>query len=146
MAFLEAARAAGLKIGLGSGSEQQTISYILDHLDLRRHFDIIVGADDVEKGKPHAETYVVVAQKLGIDPAHCLVFEDAILGEQAAYRAKMQVVAVATELKASDFQAPLAVINDFTELDPAQLQTLFSQQTAVPTPSKKLAQRQYNQH
>jgi HAD superfamily hydrolase (TIGR01509 family) len=143
--FLQAARAAGLKIGLGSGSGQQTISYIIDHLDLRRHFDVVVGADDVNKGKPHAETYVVVAQKLGIDPANCLVFEDAILGEQAAYRAKMQVVALATELKAADFQAPLAVINDFTELVPTQLQELFGQQTSVPTPSKTLATRQYAQ-
>ncbi|RZK22215.1 MAG: hypothetical protein EOO56_09305 [Hymenobacter sp.] len=42
--FLEAARAAGLKIGLGSGSANDTLSYILDHLDLRRFFDVVVGA------------------------------------------------------------------------------------------------------
>ena len=141
--FLEAARAAGLKIGLGTGSINVTLAYLIDHLDLRRHFDVVVGDDDVRKGKPHADTYAVVAQKLGVAPANCVVFEDAILGEQAAYRAKMQCVAVATTMKAKAFQAPLAVIKNFTELTPAHLQALFAQQTQVPKPSKELAQRQY---
>ena len=143
--FLEAARAAGLKIGLGTGSINATLSYILDHLDLRRHFDVIVGADDVDKGKPHAETYAAVAQKLGIDPENCVAFEDAILGEQSAYRAHMRCVALTTTLKAKDFQAPLAIIKDFTELTPEHLRELFAQAGVVPQPDKKLAQRQYAQ-
>lgn len=141
--FLEAARAAGLKIGLGTGSVNVTLAYILDHLDLRRHFDVIVGADDVQKGKPHADTYAVVAQKLGIKPENCVVFEDAILGEQAAYRAGMQCVVLGTFLKPKDFQKPLAFIKDFTELAPEQLRELFSQRAEVPKPSKELASRQY---
>ncbi len=138
--FLKAARAAGFKIGLGTGSGGPTLAYILDHLDLRRHFDLVVGEDDVPKGKPHADTYAVVARKLGVGPAHCLVFEDAILGEQAAYRAKMACVAVLTTLKAKDFQAPLTTIIDFTELTPARLRELFAQAGPAPKPSKELAQ------
>jgi HAD superfamily hydrolase (TIGR01509 family) len=76
--FLEAARAAGLKLGLGSGSANDTLSYILDYLDLRRFFDVVVGADDVDAGKPHPETYAVVAEKLGVASKNCLVLEDAI--------------------------------------------------------------------
>ncbi|MGI4871173.1 MAG: HAD family hydrolase [Janthinobacterium lividum] len=123
--FLEAARAAGLKIGLGSGSAGDTLSYILDYLDLRRFFDVVVGADDVESGKPHPETYAVVAEKLGVAPANCLVFEDAILGEHAAYKAGMHCVAVTTTLATADFQAPLLAIKDFTDLTPAHLRALF---------------------
>ncbi len=141
--FLEAARAAGFKIGLGTGSVSVTLAYIIDHLDLRRHFDVVIGADDVQKGKPHADTYAVVAQKLGLKPENCVVFEDAILGEQAAYRAGMQCVAVGTFLKIKDFQNPLAFIKDFTELTPEQLRELFSQRAEVPKPSKELAGRQY---
>ena len=141
--FLETARAAGFKIGLGTGSVNVTLDYILDHLDLRRHFDVVIGDDDVEKGKPHADAYAVVSQKLGIKPENCVVFEDAILGEQAAYRAGMQCVGVATFLKAKDFQHPLTVINDFTELAPQQLRELFAQRAEVPKPSKELAERQY---
>lgn len=141
--FLEKARAAGLKIGLGTGSGAATLGYIIDHLDLRRHFDVVVGAADVSKGKPHPETYAVVAQKLGVQPESCLVFEDARLGEQAAYRAGMRCVAVASSLKAKDFQNPLLVINDFTGLTTAHLRELFAQQPQVPRPDKRIANRQY---
>jgi beta-phosphoglucomutase family hydrolase len=134
--FLEAARAAGLKIGLGSGSGQESIGYILDGLDLRRFFDVVVSKDDVDKGKPHGDTYSVTAEKLGVDPAQCVVFEDAILGEQAAYRAGMQCVAVASTLPGRDFQAPLLVIRDFTELTPERLSEAFDQAGAVPEPSE----------
>ncbi|MVN76377.1 HAD-IA family hydrolase [Hymenobacter sp. HMF4947] len=145
VAFLKTARAAGLQTGLGTGSGGSTLTYILDHLDLRRHFDVIVGKDDVNKGKPHADTYAVVAKKLRVGPESCVVFEDAILGEQAAYRASMQCVALTTSLAAKDFQAPLATIKDFTELTPARLQALFAEQARVPKPRKELAQRQYAQ-
>ncbi|MDB5269521.1 MAG: hypothetical protein JWP58_2561 [Hymenobacter sp.] len=135
--FLQAARAQGFKIGLGTGSGGPTLSYILDHLDLRRYFDVIVGKDDVPKGKPHPDTYTATAAKLGVKPEDCIVFEDALLGEQAAYRAGMRCVAVATTLQAQDFQAPLAVINDFTGLTPARLLELLQQQPEAPKPQKQ---------
>lgn len=144
--FLVAARAAGLKIGLGTGSVNATLSYTLDYLDLRRHFDVVVGNDDVQKGKPHAETFAVVAQKLGLAPAECVVFEDAILGEQAAYRAKMRCVGLATTLQANEFQAPLTVLKDYVGFTPERLRELFTAQQQVPKPSKVLASRQYAQH
>ena len=135
--FLKAARAEGFKIGLGTGSGGPTLSYLLDHLDLRRHFDVVVGKDDVPKGKPHPDTYTATAAQLGVKPENCIVFEDAVLGEQAAYRAGMRCVAVATTLKAADFQAPLTVIRDFTEITPARLLELLAEQPPVPKPQKR---------
>jgi beta-phosphoglucomutase family hydrolase len=142
-AFLEAARAAGFRIGLGTGSAPETISYIIDHLDLRRYFDVVVGKDDVDKGKPHADTFAAVAAKLGAKPENCIVFEDAVLGEQAAYKAGMRVVAVASSLKAKDFQAPLTVIKDFTGFSPERLLELLEQHPQAPKPDKQRAQRKY---
>jgi len=135
--FLEAARAAGLKIGLGSGSGQESIAYILDGLGLRRFFDVVISKDDVDRGKPHGDTYSVTAEKLGVRPEHCAVFEDAVLGEQAAYRAGMACVAVASTLPGQDFQAPLLVIRDFTELTPERLREAFDKAGAVPKPRRK---------
>ncbi|SHI33439.1 haloacid dehalogenase superfamily, subfamily IA, variant 3 with third motif having DD or ED/beta-phosphoglucomutase family hydrolase [Hymenobacter daecheongensis DSM 21074] len=142
--FLKAARAAGFKIALGTGSGEETIRYILDHLQLRPYFDVIIGKDDIEKGKPHPDTFSAAARKLGVPPERCLVFEDAVLGEQAAYKAGMRVVAVASSLRAKDFQAPLTVIKDFTELTPERLRELLEQPLAAPKPSKTLAQRAYS--
>ncbi|RFP66294.1 HAD family hydrolase [Hymenobacter lapidiphilus] len=143
--FLQAARAAGFRIALGTGSGTETISYILDYLDLRRYFDVVVGKDDVAKGKPHADTYLTTARKLGLPPARCVVFEDALLGEQAAYRAGMRCIAVSTTLKAADFQAPLTVIPDFTHLTPQRILELLAAHPNAPKPSKELAKRQYMQ-
>ncbi len=141
--FLKAARAAGLKIGLGTGSANDTLSYILDYLDLRPFFDVIVGADDVEAGKPHPETYAAVAEKLAIKPEHCLVFEDALLGEQAAYKAGMRCVAITSTLGAHEFQAPLAAVRDFTETTPEQLREQFTKAGAVPKSDEEKTKAQY---
>ena len=143
VAFLKAARAAGFKIGLGTGSPPETIAYIVDHLDLRRYFDVIIGKEDVERGKPHADTFATVARKLGVPPEHCVVFEDAVLGEQAAYKAGMRCVAVASALKAKNFQAPLTVIKDFTGFTPERLLALLEQQPTAPKPDRQRARRQY---
>ena len=143
VAFLETARAAGHQIGLGTGSPPETIAFIVDHLDLRRHFDVVVGKDDVAKGKPHADTFAVVAAKLGARPENCLVFEDAVLGEQAAYKAGMRCVAVASSLPAKAFQAPLAVIKDFTGFTHELLLQLLGKQPKAPKPDQQRAQRKY---
>ncbi|UYZ61907.1 HAD family hydrolase [Hymenobacter weizhouensis] len=142
-AFLEAARAAGFKLALGTGSPGDTISYIIDHLDLRRFFDVVVGKDDVERGKPHADTYTTTAHELGIPPERCVVFEDAILGEQSAYKAGMRCICLTTSIKADKFQAPLHVIRDFTEITPQQVRDLLEQHPETPKPSQELAKRQY---
>ena len=143
--FLKAARAAGFRIGLGTGSPTETIAYIIDHLDLRPYFDVVVGKDDVPqgKGKPHPDTFATTAQKLGVAPENCLVFEDAVLGEQAAYHAGMRCVAVASSLPAKAFQAPLTVIKDFTGFTPARLLALLEEQPKAPKPDKQRARRQY---
>ncbi|WP_019946536.1 HAD family hydrolase [Hymenobacter aerophilus] len=134
--FLQAARTAGFRIALGTGSGDDTIAYILDYLDLRRYFDVVVGKDDVTKGKPHPDTYATTARKLGLPPQQCVVFEDALLGEQAAYRAGMRCIALSTTLKPSDFQAPLLVIPDFTHLTPERVLALLEQHPEAPKPKK----------
>ena len=98
---------------------------------------MVIGKDDVPRGKPHPDTYSRTAAKLGVPPEHCIVFEDAVLGEQAAHRAGMRCMAVATTIQAADFQAPLTVIKDFTELTPARLLELLAEQHGVPRPQKR---------
>lgn len=142
-AFLEAARAAGFKIALGTGSPPETIAYIIDHLGIRHLFDGVTSKEDVERGKPHADTFTVAARQLGVPPERCIVFEDALLGEQSAYKAGMRCVCLSTSVKADKFQNPLKVIKDFTEIAPQDVLELLEQAPATPKPSKQLAQRKY---
>src|SRR5712692_8215041 len=71
---------------------------------------VLVTADDIKRGKPDPEAYLLAAAKLHVDPARCLVVEDAPAGISAAHAAGMRVVAVATthsqpELHEADVQA-----------------------------------------
>ncbi len=114
--LLESARAFGVKAGVGTGSLPENVSFVLDGLDLRRHFSTVVGAADVKKGKPDPETFLLLAERLGAPPERCVVFEDSLLGEKAARAAGMRLVAVTTSHAAAEFAAPDLAVSDFRGL------------------------------
>ncbi len=91
------------KIGLASNSSHNLIEVILEKLEIRSYFDVISSADDVEKGKPNPAVYLYAAEKLGVNPSGCLVFEDSIVGITAAKNAGMKVIAVPAK---EDFDKP----------------------------------------
>ncbi len=120
LAFLKGARAGGYRIGLGTGSKDDNVSFILDGLALRPWFDAIVDGGMVTKGKPDPETFLILADKLKVAPKNCVVFEDSLLGEEAARRAGMQVVALTTSHRADEFRYAALKAADFTTLSPAK--------------------------
>ena len=69
---------------------------LLGAVGLLERFGVIVAAEDVQRGKPDPEVYLSAARGLGVPPAACLVFEDALVGIEAARRAGMRVIGVAT--------------------------------------------------
>ncbi|MFE9926627.1 HAD family hydrolase [Streptomyces sp. NPDC005774] len=75
----------------------------------------LVAADDITRGKPDPEPYLLAARVLGVDPAHCVVFEDAPAGLQAGRAAGMTTVALATTHQAHELTADL-VVGDLSAL------------------------------
>ncbi|MDQ0712129.1 sugar-phosphatase [Streptomyces luteogriseus] len=71
----------------------------------------LVAADDVTRGKPDPEPYLLAARALGVDPAHCVVFEDAPAGLAAGRAAGMTTVALTTTHQAHELHADLVVEN-----------------------------------
>ncbi|KUN66481.1 phosphatase [Streptomyces canus] len=71
----------------------------------------LVAADDVTRGKPDPEPYLLAARELGIDPARCVVFEDAPAGLRAGRAAGMTTVALTTTHQAHELDADLVVEN-----------------------------------
>ncbi|MFE0516714.1 HAD family hydrolase [Streptomyces sp. NPDC058964] len=69
----------------------------------------LVCADDIKRGKPDPEPYLLAARQLGVDPAHCVVFEDAPAGRQAGRAAGMTTVALTTTHRAHELAADLVV-------------------------------------
>ncbi len=94
--LLNQARASNCKVGLATMSTCEQAQYVLKELGLEDAFDFVASRDDVEKGKPDPEIYLMVADELGIAPSECMVIEDSPTGVKAALHAGMQVVAVST--------------------------------------------------
>ncbi|MGY6020991.1 HAD family hydrolase [Streptomyces spinosirectus] len=76
---------------------------------------MLVAADDITRGKPDPEPYLLAARALGADPAHCVVFEDAPAGLTAGRAAGMTTVALTTTHQAHELDADL-VVEDLSAL------------------------------
>lgn len=71
--------------------------------------DVFVSADEIHRGKPDPECYLLGAEGLGLHPSDCVVFEDAMAGVRAGQAAGMRVVGVMTNLSARDLRADVHV-------------------------------------
>lgn len=88
-------RAVGkVKIGVVSGGSRNTVSKTLDVLGLHGYLDVLVCAGETERGKPYPDPFLLAAQKLGVKPEECIVFEDGDPGVQAAESAGMKWIRV----------------------------------------------------
>ncbi|GAB3809147.1 HAD family hydrolase [Spirosoma humi] len=116
--FLAALRAQSVKLAVGTSAPQSNVLFTLDELPLRPYFDTVVDASMVRRGKPDPEIYLTAAQRVGVEPDRCVVFEDALAGIEAGLRAGMKVIALATTHtrdELADTGASL-IVDDFTEL------------------------------
>ncbi len=82
--------------GVGSNAEPANVEFILDRAGLWRYFQAVVDGHQVRNPKPHPEVFLKVADMLGVDPAHCIVFEDSPTGVQAGLAAGMKVIGLGT--------------------------------------------------
>ena len=106
-------------MAVATAASNRNMEFILDGLDLRKYVDAITTATDVATGKPDPAMFLVSAEKLGVAPADCMVFEDALGGFEAAKRAGMKAIGIATVNSIEDMMACDAVVeayDDFTTL------------------------------
>ncbi|AOW21195.1 HAD family hydrolase [Urechidicola croceus] len=83
-----------LPMSIGTGSTKAGAKYTLETIGYSQFFDIVITADDIEKPKPHPETFLKCADLMGIKPKDCIVFEDGELGMIAAREVGMAVIDV----------------------------------------------------
>lgn len=104
MDFLDAAKSAGIPMGIGSAAIPYNIDFVLDELNIRHYFSTVVSAFDVPISKPNPAVFLKGANDLGVDPADCIVFEDAPKGVEAAANAGMKAVAITTMHTPDEFK------------------------------------------
>ncbi len=98
---VEAFERAGLVLAIASGSYERDIRAILHANGAEGLFSVIVGKDGIARYKPHPETYLLAAERLGIPPARCLAVEDADKGVKSAKGAGMSVILIETDITRS---------------------------------------------
>lgn len=83
-----------LPMSIGTGSTKFGAQRTLEVINMESYFDIVITADDIVNPKPHPETFLKCSELMKIKPEDCVVFEDGILGIQAAKEAGMMVIDV----------------------------------------------------
>lgn len=124
--FLDALKVENVPLAVGTSAPVSNVLFTLDGLSIRSYFDAIVDSSMIRHGKPNPEIYLTAADRVSIDPARCVVFEDALAGIEAGRRAGMTVIALATththdELKNS---GAALIVDDFTGLTVDVVRTL----------------------
>ena len=89
---LDALRAKGLKLAIGSSSKNTP--FILHQIGLEGYFDAVSDGNNITRSKPDPEVFLKAAEFLGIAPEFCIVVEDAVSGAEAGHAAGMKVACV----------------------------------------------------
>jgi beta-phosphoglucomutase len=124
-AFLE--RYRDVPKAVGSNAEPANIEFALEGLGLAAYFQVRVDGSQVKRPKPFPDIYLLAAERLGIAPANCIVFEDSPTGVAAGVAAGMRVVGI--ETTPTTFEGVAIHVKDF--LDPELDRWLKSLTTAA---------------
>jgi HAD superfamily hydrolase (TIGR01509 family) len=85
-----------VKIALASMNDKGIIEKMLEVTPIKRYFEVIITAEEIDKPKPDPEIFLKCASELTIEPECCVVLEDSVFGVRAAKAARMRCVAIST--------------------------------------------------
>ena len=98
---------------------------ILKKVGIDNLFEVIITGHDIKKGKPDPQVFLLAAQKIGLEPKRCIVFEDAVLGVEAAKRGNFSCVGVDRYHNPSRLAKADLVVNDLSEVNLEKLEGLL---------------------
>jgi HAD superfamily hydrolase (TIGR01509 family) len=101
------------KLAIATGSIGTFMHHVVDALNIRGYFDILLPSDDIVNGKPDPEIYLTVCAKMGLSPPECVVLEDSSNGARAGKNAGCMTIAVPNDhTRGQDFSFADAVAVD----------------------------------
>lgn len=86
----------GFKIAVGSSGPPENVELLLNALEIKNFFEVVISAAQVTRGKPEPDVFLIAAKELNVKPKNSIVIEDAPVGIEAARRAGMKVIALTT--------------------------------------------------
>jgi len=127
--LLRALREQAWRLGAGTSAPPANARAFIEALPHGASFDVVVSGADVTHGKPHPEVFLRAAERLGVPPHACVVFEDAPPGVEAALRARMRCVGIVSRGRTHEELADAhLLVRDFTTLSPDTLRSLLEDQ------------------
>jgi len=110
--------AEGYPVAIVSGSPRSDIAYAVQLAGIEDSVRFVLGSEDYPRGKPDPAPFAIAAERLGLPPSACLVFEDSRAGVESAKAAGMTVVALQRPgAPAQDFSLADAVLTDLADFD-----------------------------
>lgn len=118
---------AGIPLAVASSAMRENVEFVIDVIELRRFFRVVMNGDEVVHPKPDPEIYLKTAERLGVPADECVAFEDSFAGIEAVKRAGMKCVAIASTFPPSELKETRAdsVALSFQELSLDRLRRLF---------------------
>lgn len=114
--FLQWVKSNAKKLAVCTSAPKENLYFILDALNIRQYFDVLLCEDDVTEFKPNPQIYVNACELLNVLPQNAVVFEDSDKGSQAGLAAGCKVVLVNnSKLQNQNF---LAICTNFNDLCP----------------------------
>lgn len=130
--LIEECHREGIPMAVASSAMVANIEFVVDALNFRPYFQHIVSGDHVSHPKPDPEIYLKAAELLHLPPGECVAFEDSFVGVEAAHRAGMKCVGIASTFPIEELRAQtpaVLVVGSFEELTLARLRGLFNGQS-----------------
>lgn len=124
--LLASLRGAGWRLAVGSSAPPENVAASVAGLAAEHLFEVLVSGDDVRQGKPDPEVFLLAASRLGVACERCVVLEDAPAGVEAARRAGMVCVGLASKGRTREELAEAdLVVDSLHSLSPEILEGLF---------------------
>ena len=118
---------AGFRLAIGSSGPPENVQVVLEQLGCGELFSATVDGSCVTCGKPNPEVFLTAAAKLGIDPSHCAVVEDAPVGIEAATRAGMTPIAITGTADRDKLAGADIIVETLAALTPTTIAKLIEQ-------------------
>ena len=117
--FIKDLKRSSFGLAVATSGPPENVEFILNGIGAEGLFDEVVTNKEVKKGKPNPQVFLLAAEKLGLPPQRCVVFEDSMVGAQAAAASGAALIGVATGREQLDHAARM--IKNFTEITAAQV-------------------------
>jgi len=124
--LIRALNKSKIKTAIGTSAVPDNVNVIIRGLGIEKCFQAIAYGTEVPEGKPSPDIFLLAAKKLGVKPAGCVVFEDAIAGVAAAKAGGMKCVAVTNTHPADKLREADLIVNSLVKVDIATLKRLFN--------------------